>query len=32
MPTRAFVRSILLFVLIAAPALLRAQFQDPTPE
>ena len=32
MPTRAFTRSILLFVLIAAPALLRAQFQDPTPE
>ena len=32
MPTRAFMRSILLVVLIAAPALLRAQFQDPTPE
>ena len=32
MPTRAFLRSILLFVLIATPALLRAQFQDPTPE
>jgi hypothetical protein len=32
MPTCALMRSILLFVLITAPALLRAQFQDPTPE
>jgi hypothetical protein len=32
MPTRAFMRSILLFVLTVAPAILRAQFQDPTPE